>query len=203
MNLRLKSIKAELRKMLLEMSVIKTDKAVLSYEGEELIVDTNVYIEDEDGNRLEVEDGEYVTEDGRTLVIEGGNVKEIIEPKEEIVEDTDEAKAEEETEPEVVEEVVEAEDVVEETVEEVTEIVAEPEQTEETIEPDAVAELEGRLVELEGKLADALAKLEELVETVAKISVAKPIAEEFEQVKATKKTGVAKIDKFMEKYGNK
>lgn len=198
MKLKLSQIKAELRKMLLEMSVIKTDKAVLSYEGEELKEGTEVFIEDEEGNRTEVENGEYVAEDGTTYVVDGGKIAEIIEPKEE------ETTEPEQTE-EVVEEVIEAEETVEE--------VAEPEQTEETVEeetveeevtePDVVAELEGRVAELEGKLADALAKIEELVETIAKISVAKPIAEEFEQVKTVKKTGYSKVDKFMEKYGNK
>lgn len=195
MKIKLSQIKAELRKMLLEMSVIKTDKAVLSYEGEELKEGTQVFIEDEEGNRTEVENGEYVAEDGTTYVVDGGKVAEIIEPKE----DTDEAKAEEETEPEVVEEVVEAEETVEEVAEpeQTEEIVEEETVTEETTEPDVVAELEGRVAELEGKLADALAKLEELVETVAKISVAKPIAEEFEQVKTVKKTGNPKLDKFI------
>lgn len=199
MKLKLSQIKAELRKMLLEMSVIKTDKAVLSYEGEELKEGTQVFIEDEEGNRTEVENGEYVAEDGTTYVVDGGKIAEIIEPKEE-----ETAEAEETVEPEQTEEVVEAEDVVEEVTEEdKAEEVVEPEQTEETVEPDVVAELEGRVAELEGKLNDALAKIEELVETIAKISVAKPIAEEFEQVKTIKKTGYSKVDKFMEKYGNK
>lgn len=199
MKLKLSQIKAELRKMLLEMSVIKTDKAVLSYEGEELKEGTAVFIEDEEGNRTEVENGEYVAEDGTTYVVDGGKIAEIIEPKEE-----ETAEAEETVEPEQTEEVVEAEDVVEEItdVAEAEEVV-EPEQTEETVEPDVVAELEGRVAELEGKLNDALAKLEELVERIANISVAKPIAEEFEQVKEVKKTGYSKVDKFMEKYGNK
>lgn len=193
MKLKLSQIKAELRKMLLEMSVIKTDKAVLSYEGEELKEGTQVFIEDEEGNRTEVENGEYVAEDGTTYVVDGGKIAEIIEPKEE-----ETAEAEETVE------VVEAEEVVEEVTDETTaEEAVEPEQTEETVEPDVVAELEGRVAELEGKLNDALAKLEELVERIAKISVAKPIAEEFEQVKEVKKTGYSKVDKFMEKYGNK
>lgn len=193
MKLKLSQIKAELRKMLLEMSVIKTDKAVLSYEGEELKEGTAVFIEDEEGNRTEVENGEYVAEDGTTYVVDGGKIAEIIEPKEE-----ETAEAEETVEPEQTEEVVEAEDVVEEVtdVAEAEEVV-EPEQTEETVEPDVVAELEGRVAELEGKLNDALAKLEELVERIAKISVAKPIAEEFEQVKEIKKTGNPKLDKFI------
>lgn len=201
MKLKLSQIKAELRKMLLEMSVIKTDKAVLSYEGEELKEGTAVFIEDEEGNRTEVENGEYVAEDGTTYVVDGGKIVEIIEPKEE-----ETAEAEETVEPEQTEEVVEAEDVVEEVTdvaEAEAEETVEPEQTEETVEPDVVAELEGRVAELEGKLNDALAKLEELVERIAKISVAKPIAEEFEQVKEIKKTGYSKVDKFMEKYGNK
>lgn len=189
MKIKLSQIKAELRKMLLEMSVIKTDKAVLSYEGEELKEGTQVFIEDEEGNRTEVENGEYVAEDGTTYVVDGGKVAEIIEPKE----DTDEAKAEETTEPEQTEETVEEVAEPEQT----EEIVEEETVTEETTEPDVVAELEGRVAELEGKLADALAKIEELVETVAKISVAKPIAEEFEQVKTVKKTGNPKLDKFI------
>lgn len=197
MKLKLSQIKAELRKMLLEMSVIKTDKAVLSYEGEELKEGTAVFIEDEEGNRTEVENGEYVVEDGTTYIVDGGKIAEIIEPKEEEV-------AEEETVEEVV---IETEETVEETVEEVvsepTEEVVEETPVEKTTEPDAVAELEGRVAELEGKLNDALAKLEELVERIAKISVAKPITEEFEQVKEVKKTGYSKVDKFMEKYGNK
>ena len=193
MKLKLSQIKAELRKMLLEMSVIKTDKAVLSYEGEELKEGTQVFIEDEEGNRTEVENGEYVAEDGTTYVVDGGKIAEIIEPKEE-----ETAEAEETVEPEQTEEVVEAEDVVEEVTDETTaEEAVEPEQTEETVEPDVVAELEGRVAELEGKLNDALAKLEELVERIAKISVAKPIAEEFEQVKEVKKTGNPKLDKFI------
>lgn len=193
MKLKLSQIKAELRKMLLEMSVIKTDKAVLSYEGEELKEGTQVFIEDEEGNRTEVENGEYVAEDGTTYVVDGGKIAEIIEPKEE---ETTEPEQTEET----VEEVIEAEETIEEPEQtEETPVV----ETEETAEPDAVAELEGRVAELEGKLADALAKIEELVETIAKISVAKPIAEEFEQVKEVKKTGYSKVDKFMEKYGNK
>lgn len=189
MKLKLSQIKAELRKMLLEMSVIKTDKAVLSYEGEELKEGTQVFIEDEEGNRTEVENGEYVAEDGTTYVVDGGKIGEIIEPKEE-----ETAEAEETVEPEQTEEVVEAEVVTDETK---AEEVVEPEQTEETIEPDVVAELEGRVAELEGKLNDALAKLEELVERIAKISVAKPITEEFEQVKEIKKTGNPKLDKFI------
>ena len=189
MKLKLSQIKAELRKMLLEMSVIKTDKAVLSYEGEELKEGTAVFIEDEDGNRTEVENGEYVAEDGTTYVVDGGKIAEIIEPKEEEI--AEETPAEEEV-------AVEAEETVEEEIaEEVAEEVIEETPAEETTEPDAVAVLEGRVAELEGKLADALARIEELVETVANISVAKPIAEEFEQVKTVKKTGNPKLDKFI------
>ena len=195
MKLTLSQIKAELRKMLIEMSVIKTDKAVLSYEGEELKEGTAVFTEDEEGNRIDVENGEYVAEDGTTYVVDGGRIAEIIEPKEEEV--VEETPAEEEV-------AVEAEETVEEEIaEEVVEETPAEEVVEETTEPDAVAVLEGRVAELEGRLAEALARIEELVETVAKISVAKPIAEEFEQVKTVKKTGYSKVDKFMEKYGNK
>lgn len=196
MKLKLSEIKKELRKMLLEMSVIKTDKAVLGYEAEELKVGTEVFIEDEEGNRTAVENGEYIAEDGTVYVVADSKIAEVVEPKEEeVVEETEPAE-------EVVEEVV-----AEET-EPVEEVVEEP-AVEET-EPDVLAELEKRLDELEKTVAELVEKVagfvkntDELFEKVTKMSVAKPAAEEFEQVKTIKKSGYAKVDKFMEKYGNK
>jgi hypothetical protein len=189
--MKLSEIKNELRKILMQFSVVKTDKAVLQYEGEELIVGTVVKIENEDGT-TEIPTGEYVMEDGRTLVVENGEVKEIIEAPEvepvEVVEPEAEP-TEEETEPEVVEETP-----TEETVEpeaEPAEEETEPEQAEPTELEKKVAELEGKIAELEGKIAELMGSFE-------KMSVAKPAVEEFEQIKTIKKTGISKVDKFLE-----
>ena len=177
MKLSLKEVKEALKSMLLEMSVVKTNKGILQYDGEELAVDLEVKTENENGEIIDVEDGDYELEDGRTLVIEGGKIKEIIEKPE--VEET-----EPETEPEQTEEM---EEVVEPETEQ-----TEPEQTEEAPEKDA--ELEGKIAELEGKIAELLGKME-------KFSTAKPATEEFENVKTAKKTGDAKLDRFLERYG--
>lgn len=189
--MKLSEIKNELRKILMQFSVVKTDKAVLQYEGEELIVGTVVKIENEDGT-TEIPTGEYVMEDGRTLVVENGEVKEIIEAPEvepvEVVEPEAEP-TEEETEPEVVEETPAEETVEPET--EPAEEETEPEQAEPTELEKKVTELEGKIAELEGKIAELMGSFE-------KMSVAKPAVEEFEQIKTIKKTGISKVDKFLE-----
>ena len=59
-----------------EPKTISTDKGVLSYEGE-LEVGTAVTITDEEGNATPAPDGEYVAEDGRTIVVSDGVITEI------------------------------------------------------------------------------------------------------------------------------
>lgn len=184
--MKLSEIKNELKRMLMAFNVVKTDKGVLTYEDEEIVVGTVVKIELEDGTE-EIPTGEFVMEDGRTLVIESGEVKEIIEAPEvepvEVVEP--EAEPTEEAAPEVVEETP-AEEVVEEPTEEVTEP--------EVVEP---SEIEVKVVELEGKIAELEALIADLTSKIEGISMAKPVAEEFENVKKVKKTGFEKVDKFL------
>ena len=104
--MKLSEIKNELRKILMQFNVVKTNKGILEYSDDELIVGTVVKIENEDGTE-EIPTGEYVMEDGRTLVVENGEVKEIVEAPEvepvEVVEPETEP-TEEVTEPEVVDE---------------------------------------------------------------------------------------------------
>ena len=92
-------LKAKLAKAMLKESfaATKTDKAVLVHETEELNVGTEVFVEDEEGNRTPAEDGIYTLEDGKRIKVAEGKVEEIIEPTEE------EAEAEE-TEVEAAEE---------------------------------------------------------------------------------------------------
>ena len=67
-------------KALLQLAQITTDKAVLVYEGE-LVEGVEVFIEDENGELIAPEDGEYVAED-KVFVIEGGRVIEVREKAE-------------------------------------------------------------------------------------------------------------------------
>lgn len=92
-------LKAKLAKAMLKESfaATKTDKAILVHETEELNVGTEVFVEDEEGNRTPAEDGIYTLEDGTQIKVAEGKVEEIIEPTEE------EAEAEE-TEVEAAEE---------------------------------------------------------------------------------------------------
>lgn len=65
----------------LKFNEVRTDKALLIYDGEELVEGTEVLVERE-GDFVAPEDGEYVAEDGRVLTVEGGKVT-AIKPKEE------------------------------------------------------------------------------------------------------------------------
>lgn len=131
-----KSLAVALKKVLsLQLGQIKTDKAVLSFDGEELAVGTEVFVIDENGDAQPAEDGEYIAEDGKTIVVAEGKVAEIKE-----------AEAEPEAEPEAEEpEVVEAEETPVE--EPLAQPIDEPEE-EEVPEVDRVAALEQKMTEL-------------------------------------------------------
>ena len=77
--------KAALAKMLAAFGNVSTDKGIIAWDGEEdLKAGDNVYIEDADGNREVAQDGEYVTSDAKTIVVEGGKVSEIRDPEAEV-----------------------------------------------------------------------------------------------------------------------
>lgn len=83
----LKEIKFSLKKVLANFGQVETDKGVLEFVGEEMTVGSEVYI-----NSEIAPDGEYLTPDGKTIVVEAGLIKEIKEPvTEEPVEMQDEA----------------------------------------------------------------------------------------------------------------
>lgn len=191
---KLSKIKEKLASLIIEVEFesIKTDKAVLQYDGE-LAVDIEIFVIDEaTGERVPAADGEYVTEENKVITVADGKVISIVE-KEETPEETP-AEAENPTEDVV------AEDVPEGTEGETTEDAPKE-------ETDEVAELKTRIDELEetvAKLIDLIDGMKkETEEKFSKISLAKPATEEFEQVKETKKTGDAKLDKFLARYGNK
>lgn len=78
-------LKAKLAKAMLKESfaATKTDKAILVYETDELGVGTEVFVEDEEGNRTPAEDGIYTMEDGRRIKVTEGKVEEILDAEEE------------------------------------------------------------------------------------------------------------------------
>lgn len=196
---KLELIKTKLAKLLLQFATVKTDKAVLEYDAEELAVGTDVFVTDENGERKPAEDGNYVTEDEKTIVVADGKVTEILE-KEEEVEPEEETPAEESTE-----EVTAEEEVTEETPAE--EVAEEP-----TEEPKD--ELNERLTALEAKVEELIAIVEKLVDKseadnvaveerlskIEKMSASKTIEEEFEITKTSRKTGDAKTDRFLERF---
>lgn len=78
----LKEIKFSLKKVLANFGQVETDKGVLEFVGEEMTVGSEVYI-----NGEIAPDGEYLTPDGKTIVVESGLIKEIKEPVAEEMQD--------------------------------------------------------------------------------------------------------------------
>ena len=84
----LKELKAGIAKLKMELAAfvggvkcaaVKTDKAVLVHDAEELEVGIDIFVEDEEGTRTPAPDGEYVTEERTKIVVADGKVKEITE----------------------------------------------------------------------------------------------------------------------------
>lgn len=119
----LKEIKFSLKKVLANFGQIETDKGVLEFVGEEMTVGSEVYI-----NGEIAPDGEYLTPDGKTVVVEAGLIKEIKEPVTEEMQD----------------ESLQAE--IDEIRSQLADLV------------EIVTELASRLEELEGKLAEPVEK---------------------------------------------
>ena len=186
---KLELIKTKLAKILLQFTSIKTDKGILEYDGEELAVDVEIYIVDENGERSKPEDGEYVTEDDKTIVVTDGKVTEIKEKEEEVTEEeTVEEEVTEEMEETVEEEVTE--ETVEEKVDELAELKAEIEALKSIVE-----ELVNTVSAMNNTTEERLSKIE-------KMSASKTIEEEIELKRELKKTGNSKVDIFLERYGN-
>ena len=187
---KLEKIKAELAKLLIKYSVVKTDKAVLEYDGEELVAGMDVYITNEDGDKVPAEDGEYVTEDNKTITVKDGKVESIVDKAAEVDAEEEEKK--------------EDEPIVEEPMEEpMPEDKKEDEVSLEDVNT-AIGEMRKEIDELY-KIVDSLLKKvgetrDEADERLKKLeckSLAKPASEEFEALGRLQKTGNKKLDKFL------
>lgn len=138
----------KLAKMLLQFGYLKTDKGVLSYEGE-LAEGIEVFLEEGD-ELVTAPDGTYVTDDVIVEVADGKIVKIETKEIEEIIEESkDEPKQEEEKLAE--EEVVKEEVVVEEP--------AEPEKDEKDVR---IEELEAEVESLKATIEEKDAEIENL-----------------------------------------
>lgn len=179
-----------------KMSTVKTDKAVLEYDGD-LKEGIDVFVSDaETEERTPAADGEYVTEDNKVITVENGKIVSIVEKEEE--KPIEDEKPVEEPAKEEAEEEKKEEEPVEEPQEEPKEEEVEPSELEKKI-----VDLEEKVAELQKALEDMQKSIEEKFSMIEKMSAAKPVAEEFEKTKAVKKTGNSKVDRFIERYGDK
>ena len=82
-------------KLLVKFGQITTDKAVLVWTGDEdLKAGDEVFVENENGEMVAPEDGDYTTEDEKVITVKEGKVEAIVDPKADVDEE-DEKPAEE------------------------------------------------------------------------------------------------------------
>lgn len=176
-------LKIALKSLLdVKLGKIATDKAELIFDGDEIAVGMEVFVEAETEDGVApAEDGEYTLEDGRIIVIAEGKVAEIKEVEE---------PAEPEAEPEVEMAEEEAPAPADEP---------EPEESneEEATEDDRIAALEGKVVALtdalngivnslaalEGRIQDLEGKLAKVEEPAADPVDDTPAPEEMHKTK--------------------
>lgn len=149
------ALKIALKNMLsIKMGEIRTDKAILVFDGEELVEGMEVYVLDENGEAIPAADGDYTVEDGKVIKVVEGKVAEIIDPEAEVAEEPVE---------EVAQEEVQQEEVEQEANEEV-EPADEPE-----IDPAEEETEENRIAALEARLAEFTEGLNAIINSIAAI----------------------------------
>lgn len=184
--MKIKSIKEALKAMIrqMEFSTATTDKGVIGWDVDgEIEVGTEVYLVDENGDRQPIEDGDYVLEDGRTVVVKDSKVEEIKEKAEEVVEEPTNEPTTEETNVEENEEPTDTE-------------VENPDGTEEK-DNTAIEELRKEVNEL----YDLVDKLTKRIEELENKPAAQPVQEDFKTVSQVEKTGNKAIDTLSRRLG--
>lgn len=174
--MKVEKLKSALKKLLVEMAKVSTDKGLLSYESEKELpeIGENIYLVDQEGNEEVAADGEYRTDDKMVIVVKDGKVEEIRAEEEKPAEEPVEMPVDEKLE--VVEPVEPA------PVDEKINSIPEPEKN----------PLEEKITALEARLAAIEARLAAL-----EAEPAVPSAEEtFKRVNSFKKTGDEKLDRL-------
>lgn len=79
-----------------KFGAVTTDKAVLHWEGDNDLTEGDaVFVEDENGERRPVEDGDYTTEDGKVIRVVNGVVSAIVDDRAEVSEEGEQQQMEE------------------------------------------------------------------------------------------------------------
>ena len=177
----------KLKKALLNLGEVSTEEGLLIYDGENLEVGIEVFVDGEDG-LTPAKDGIY-TYNNEIIEVEGGIVKTISEK--EVEQPTEEEQVE--TTEETVE-TVESTEPIEETVEPVEEPV------EETVEGTTVDELNSIIEEQKATIETLKAEIEELKKKLEE-PAAKPAEEEFKTQKPIEK-GKVDFSKYIKKNKN-
>ena len=174
--MKVEKLKSALKKLLVEMARVSTDKGLLSYESEKELpeVGENIYLVDQEGNEEVAADGEYRTDEKMVIVVKDGKVEEIRAEEEKPVEEPVEKPVDEKLE--VVEPVEPA------PVDEKIDSIPEPEKN----------PLEEKITALEARLAAIEARLAALEAEPAVDSA----EETFKKVNSFKKTGDEKLDRL-------
>ena len=82
---KMNKIKAMLAKLLASLASVTTDKGVLEWDGDEdLKAGDAVFVVNQDGEREAAADGDYITEDGKKIVVADGKVSEIVDQEAEV-----------------------------------------------------------------------------------------------------------------------
>lgn len=186
---KLEKIKAELAKLLIKYSVVKTDKAVLEYDGNDLVAGMDVYITDENGEKVAAEDGEYVTEDNKTITVKDGKVESIIDKAAEVDAEEEEKKEDEPmVEPIVEEPMPEDKKEDEVSLEDVNTAIDEMRK-----EIDELYKIVDSLLKKVGETRD---EADERLKKLECKSLAKPASEEFEAI-SKRANKFDKVSKFL------
>lgn len=161
---------AKFVKSLMKFGEVNTDKGTLYFAEDEIAEGIEVYVGEEE--KTPAEDGEYVLDDERVVVVNEGKVAEIREK--------------------------EVEEPAEEPAEEKVDVEVEAEEEEAVVEENPIEEInpyEERIANLEAKIADLEATIADLVERLTKIETTpevEPIVEEFSKAKDIDAKGLPK-----------
>ena len=188
---KLEKIKAELAKLLIKYSVVKTDKAVLEYDGNDLVAGMDVYVTDENGDKVPAEDGEYVTEDNKVITVKNGKVESIVDKAAEVDAEEEEKKEEEPMVEPIVEEPMpddKKEDEENVNLEDVNTAIDEMRK-----EIDELYKIVDSLLKKVGETRD---EADERLKKLECKSLAKPASEEFEAISRPRKS-CDKVAKFL------
>lgn len=202
-------IKEALMRVLAQFNELSTDGGIVVWRSDNELpeIGEHIYIMEEDGTERTAEDGRYRSDNGWELVVEAGVLKEIIDIREQEMEEDENASAEEavDTAESLAEEIIDVaneEKPEEEKVEEIKEIVEEIidvvegeeiERKEEEFEGEELSLLE-RLAALEAKVA----ALEEKLAGLETKPLAEPAAEEYKKLnKVTNDEKFGKLNRRM------